>query len=41
MLTLMELGCTGVNIYAAVFLIPIGVLLYTCVGGLKVGATSR
>ncbi|KAK9812194.1 hypothetical protein WJX73_003550 [Symbiochloris irregularis] len=31
---------TGVNIYAAVFLIPIGVLIYTCVGGLKATFTS-
>ena len=26
---------TGMNIYAAAFLIPIGVILYTAVGGLK------
>ena len=26
---------TGMNIYAAAFLIPIGVILYTAIGGLK------
>ena len=26
---------TGMNIYAAAFLIPIGVILYTATGGLK------
>ncbi len=27
---------TGMNIYAAAFLIPIGIIMYTAIGGLKV-----
>ena len=34
------IACAGMSIYAAVFLIPLGVLTYTCVGGLKVGDPS-
>lgn len=30
----------GMNIYAAIFLIPFSVVLYTCTGGLKVEAST-
>lgn len=32
---------TGMNIYAAAFLIPIGIIMYTAIGGLKVCDTAN
>lgn len=31
---------SGMNIYAAIFLIPFSVVLYTSTGGLKVGSSA-